>query len=257
MTAHTRQLLTVGIVALVLGAGLVGAGAVIADTGAGHPAAALDAGDAQGKTVTVTASGRAEAEPDKAVVRVSVEATADDPSVARRRVAENATEMRDALVDLGLPGDSIRTVGFNVYEDRVRPREPDTRPSTVYRARHAFAVEVDDTARVGEVIDTAVSNGASSVHGVEFTLAEDTRRELRQAAIEEAMTDARTRAEAIAAGGDIAIAGVHAVRTGGVDRGRPVPVPAAADGGAGGGTSIESGPVSVAATVTVTYNATG
>lgn len=257
MSATHRQLLTVGVVALVVGAGLVAAGGVLGDAGAVDDPAQLSPDEPGGKTITVSASGTAEAEPDRAVVRVSVEATADDPTVARRRVAENASAMREALTSLGLAEEAVRTVGFDIYEDRVRPPTPEEPPREVYRARHTVAIDVDDTDAVGEVIDAAVEHGATSVHGVEFTLAEDTRRELRRAAIEEAMGDARARADAVAAGGDVAVTGVHAVRTGGLDRGRPIPVLQGADGGAGRGTAIESGPVSVTATVTVTYNATG
>lgn len=263
MSGNTRQFVAVGIVALVLGAALVGAGVVIADTGGpgAGPARATQHAPGDGgpgaQTVTVSASGQAETAPDRAVVRVAVEATADDPTVARRRVAENASEMRAALVDLGLPADAVRTVDFDVYEDRVRPRERDGEPRTTYRARHAFAVEVGDTDRVGAVIDAAVDSGATRVHGVEFTLAEETRRELRQDAIDEAMAGARAQAETIAAAGGLQLAGVHSVRTG-VRRGpRPVPVHADAGGVAGGGTAVEPGPVSVGAAVTVTYNATG
>ena len=257
MSEISRSALAVGIVALLLGAALVGAGVVL---GEGAPAGSLQSGsgdgDAGGKTVTVSTSGRAEAQPDEAIVRVSVEATADDPTVARQQVAENASSMRQALVDLGLDEAAIRTTGFNIYEDRVRPPEPEDRPETTYRARHSFVIEVDRTDQVGQVIDTAIDSGATSVHGVEFTLSEETRRELRKEAIDEAMGDARMQAEAIAAAGDLSITGVRSAQTGAIDGRRPVLEYAAADGG-NGGTSIESGAVSVTVTISVTYNATG
>ena len=249
--------MVVGIVALVLGASLLGAGVALGNAGDSERAMQLATGaDAQsGNAVTVTASGEAETEPDKAVVQVAVEATADDPTVARQHVADNASSMRAALVDLGLPADAVRTTGFDIYEDRVRPPEPDAEPETTHRARHSFAVEVDDTSRVGRIIDAAVDNGATGVHGVEFTLAEDTRNELRQEAIDEAMADARAQADAIAAAGGLTITGVDRVQTGDVGGPRPVPMLERAGAGDGGGTSIESGAVSVRATVTVVYNA--
>lgn len=257
MSRPSRTALAVGIVALVLGATLIGAGVALGDVGGGDRARQVaPGGDAPtGNTVTVTASGAAEAEPDEAVVRVAVEATADDPTVARRRVAENASSMRSALVDLGIPAASIRTTGYDIYEDRVRPPEPGAEPATTYRARHSFAVEVQDTERVGEVVDAAVGNGATSVHGVEFTLSEETRRRLRQDAIDEAMTDARTRADAIAGAGGLSIEGVDRVQTGATSGPRPVAMLASA--GDGGGTSVQSGAVSVRATVTVVYDASG
>lgn len=254
MQSEGRQLVAAMLAALVLGAALVGAGVALSDRGLAGPTGP-GGGPADGERVTVSASGLAEAQPDRAVVRVGVEATADDPTVARQRVAENASAMRSGLEELGLPTDAVRTVGYDVYEDRVRPETREREPATTYRARHSFAIDVDDVDRVGEVIDTAVASGATGVHGVEFTLESETRQRLRRAAIEEAMADARGQAEAIATAGEIRLTGVHAVRTGGDARRRPVARLAGGDGG--GGTVVESGPVSVSATVTVTYNATG
>lgn len=258
MSEISKSALTIGVVALLVGASLVGVGVVLGETGDGGGAMQLADGDGDtgGKSITVTAGGEAETEPDKAIVRVAVEATADDPTDARQQVADNATAMREALLELGVDEDAIRTTDFDIYEDRVRPPDPEREPETTYRARHSFAVEVEDIGLVGEVIDTAVDNGATRVHGVEFTLAEETRRELREDAIAEAMSDARAQADAIAAGSDLTVTGVHAAQTGSFDGPRPVRELAAADGG-DGGTSIESGSVSVSATVTVTYNATG
>lgn len=256
MSGISRAGLIVAVVALLVGASLVAAGVAIGGTD-GAPMQRT-AGDQRyrGQTVTVSASGQAEAQPDKAVVRLAIEATADDPTVARQRVAQNATSMREALVGIGVDRDAIRTTGFNIYEDQVRPREPEGRPRTTYRARHSFVVEVSRTDRVGEVIDTAIDNGATSVHGVRFTLSEETRRELRDDAIDEAMSDARAQADAMAAAGGLTVTGVHSARTG-VSRGpRPV-AEYAAGGGGDGGTSIEAGDVTVTATVTVTYNASG
>ena len=259
MALPTRSTLTVGVVALVLGAALVGAGVVLAGGGNGTgPSKMNPATDGPGgKSITVSASGEAGAEPDRALVRVSVEATADDPTVARQRVAENVSSMREALLDLGLAEDAIRTTGFDIYEDRVRPSEPGAEPETTYRARHSFVVEVADTARVGEVIDTAVDGGATSVHGVEFTLASETRDRLRGEAIQSAMTNAREQADVVAASADLSIVDVRSASTGSVGGPGPVVRMEAAAGDGGGGTELESGPVTVTATVTVTYNATG
>lgn len=257
MSRSSSSVLTVGIVALVLGASLVGTGVVLGDAGIGDQTRRLGGSEAgsSGRTITVSASGDAETEPDKAIVRVSVEATADDPTVARQRVATNASSMRRALVDLGLDEGAIRTVDFDIYEDRLRPPEPDARPRTTYRARHSFAIEVSDIDQVGAVIDTAVDRGATSVHGVEFTLSAEARGELQREALGEAMSNARDQADALAGSAGLTITDVRTARTGSTSGPRPVPMLASGDGGSAGGTSIDSGPVTVAATVTVSYNA--
>ena len=241
--------------ALLLGALLVGAGMAVADARpAAQSGATDDPTDAQHRTIDVAASGTAETQPDKAVVRLSVVATADDPRTARERVAENVSAMTDALADRGIEDDQIRTVDYDLRERR-HPRTPEKRDADpAYRARHGLVVEVDDVDATGGVIDAAVDNGAANVHDVRFTLSEATERELRAQALQEAMENARAQADTAAAAADLAVTGVHAVSTGEVRRPRrPVAHEAAGDAG---GTDIRSGPVTVTVSVEVTYDAT-
>jgi uncharacterized protein YggE len=118
-------------------------------------------------------------------------------------------------------------------------------------------VTVENPDEVGGVIDTAVSNGASEVGGVEFTLSADRRAELRQDALEAAMENARTEASTVAGAEDIRISGVDQISTTNYDS-RPYAVETAAmAAGDAGGTSIDSGPVTVSASVTVVYETNG
>lgn len=262
MSGLQRSTLAVGIVALIVGASLVGAGVALGEVGPGARSAgamqlAPGSSGTNGKTITVAATGRAEAQPDKAIVRVAVEATANDPTAARRQVATNVSSMRDALAAMDINESAIRTTGFNIYEDRTRPPREGEEPEIRYRASHEFRIEVDDVDRVGTVIDTAVDSGATSVRGVQFTLSDGTREELRRRAIDEAMASARDQASTIAEGANLRVGNVRRVRTGGVPSPGPVPSAFLASAGDGGGTSIESGPVSITATVTVVYDASG
>lgn len=243
----------------IIGMMLVGGMLVVAGIGAGGigPADASGAQNGSNHPVTVGASGQAQAQPDKVVVRLEVEALADDPRDARTQVADNVTKMRSALTDIGLEESQIRTVDFNIYEDRIRPRKPNERPETAYRASHGIVIELDDIDDVGGVIDVAVNNGASNIHDVQFTLSEETRSELRREALQDAMANARGQAETIASSANLRLTDVDSVST--QDVRFPGPrheaLAAAGDGG-GGGTALNSGPVTVSATVSVTYNAT-
>ena len=244
--------------ALVVAVALAGAGVVVADLGADDAPKTVSnsqATDGPARTVQVSASGATEAQPDKALVRVSVEATADDPTTARNRLAENVSGMKDGLADTGIGEDRIRTTDFDLRKDREpHPPEGEEAPETTYRARHQFVIEVDSVDRVGDVVDTAIDNGATNVDDVRFTLSEETRRELRTKALETAMSNARQQADTIASSAGLTIAGVSSASTTDVHvPTRSVTMEAAADGG---GTSLSSGPVTVTATVSVTYNAT-
>ena len=218
----------------------------------GTTTAAPSAGDNSSvRTVDVSATGTASAAPDLAVVRLAVEARADSADAARSQVAEDVASMREALRALGVPDEDVRTTSFFVgaeYDYRESGREV-----TGYRAYHAFEVETDvDVA--GEVIDAAVGSGATQVQGVQFTLTEETRSELREEALGQAVSNARADAETIASASGVSLGQLHSASTANV--GYPGPIPYAAESAAGGDgarTVVEPGPVEVTATVQVSY----
>jgi len=234
-----------------------GAGDAVADGGAQSPAQTQNQNQMgqvdDRRTIEVSGSARVQGEPDRAIVRLSVETRADDPSTARTQAAERADGMRAALSELGLDDDQVRSDGFRLHEDRRRSPDGDDDPT--YVVRHNFEVTVEDLDRTGEVIDAALDGGATNVHGVQFTLSEEQAEQLRQEALAQAMDDARGEAETIADSGDLTVEGVRHAST--HNNRRPVPVreTAAMAGGDAAGTEIEPGAVTVHASVQVRYDA--
>ena len=107
------------------------------------------------------------------------------------------------------------------------------------------------------MIDTAISAGANTVNHVVFGLTEERERDLRQQALTEACTDARTKADAIASGLDLKIVGVATVtetgvytypyRAGGYDEYAKYAAPTVAP------TPIEPQDVTISASIQVEY----
>lgn len=212
---------------------------------------------APSRTIKIAASGQVQTQPNQAVLRVAVEATGQNASIVRQRLAENVSQMRSALADMGIESSQITTVSYDIRNrGRFEPREE--RPP--FWGRHAFAITLTEHLNeTGKVIVTAVENGATSVDDVQFTLSEEKRRELRNEALADAMGNAREQATIIAEQANLSVAGVGSVQTADIGF-RPVRFEAAAlAGGADGGgvpTSIEGGAVTITAQVQVTYNAT-
>jgi uncharacterized protein YggE len=209
-----------------------------------------DSGTA-GPSIGVTATAQVAAGPDLAVVGVAVEATADTADAARGQVASGTDSVRDALEAAGIPADAVRTTSF-----AVQPRydyRGDTPELVGYRAAHALAVDVADIDRAGEIVDLAVGNGATRVGGVQFTLQDTTREDLRAQALTDAMTAARADADTVAAAGGLTVTGVDHAATSQHTSVSPGPVfeRVASDSA----TSFSPGPVTVSATVSVTYTA--
>jgi uncharacterized protein YggE len=236
-----RQLLPVALAALLVLAGCLGGAAP------GAPNALSPDGAAADGTVVVTGEGVVEADPDLAVVSLTVLASADEAADAQATLADRVADVRDALADAGASGDAVTTAGYAVTPDyRYDDGE---RVLLGYRAVHSLRVEaVPDDA--GAVVDAAVPAGAT-VDGVTFTLADDTRSGLRADALALAVDNARADAEAVAGAADLTLSGVESATVGAspVVYARTEAVAAGSDGG----TSFAPGPVSVRASVTVRF----
>jgi len=249
MTRKSIAAGTVVAVLLVATASVIGLGAAGAQSTDESPA---------DRTISVAATGDAEASPDQAVVRVSVTAAGNDSATVRDELASGTERLRTALDDIGV---DYETAGYSI-EEREQPRRPyeEDRPeesanAPAYRGVHSFTVTVDDTDSVGSVIDAAADAGAE-VNRVELTLSEERRETLRDQAITNAMNDARSQATALADAGDLTVTDVASIEAS-QSRYRPVAYETAADGGAAAAnTVIDSGEVSVTYDVQVTYNAT-
>ncbi|MFC7140201.1 SIMPL domain-containing protein [Halosimplex aquaticum] len=233
---------------------LATAGAAAAFTSGGAPVQTQQTAtqDNMSDTITVGASGQVQAEADRAVVRVGVVATGDNIQTVRKQLSNNASQMRSALNKMGIDSSQIRTGYYDISTNRRYGGGGQT-DQPEYRAVHSFSITVDDPDSVGQVVDTAVTNGANEVDGIQFTLSEDKRESLRQKALSEAMDSARGEASTIASAEDLSVTGVDRVSTTQYNSHTYSVETAAlaADGGAS--TSINSGPVTVSASVTVVY----
>lgn len=243
-----KKLSALVVATALLAAGLVGAAMMM-------PTGAQNTDDTADRTITVDATGEADAEPNQAVLRIAVTAEGDDPQAVRDDLSAGAEDLRESLAEANVSEDAYETSEYRIRQDRRPPREERNSDAPEYRGVHAFEVTLDDPDRVGAVIDAAADAGAEVNH-VSFTLSEERREELRSDAIADAMSDARLQADTIAQNGDLSITSVAAVDAS-EQRYSPVRFEVAAAGAAAdSSTSVSPGDVTVSYNVRVTYNAT-
>lgn len=169
--------------------------------------------------VVTSGEGLVQAAPDRAWIDITAESRAGNPRDAQRRNAEAMTPVIDKLRTAGIPAEAIRTIGYDLQQewDYVNNQ----RTSRGYVARNTIEVRVDAIDRVGELLETAVGSGATSVGGVRFDL--KNRAKLERDALRLAVEDARARADAAAAGAGRSIDRV--LRIDAQSAGAPVPLP--------------------------------
>jgi hypothetical protein len=199
------------------------------------------ADDANGATVSVSGAGEVSAEPDRALVFVAVTATGNSSAAAAATLSTGVATLREEVNDSDVV-DGVRTTDFQLFERRENGSE-------AFVARQSFEIGVNDTNAVGEVIDRAVASGATEVSGVSFTLSDERRGDLRASAIDRAVDDARQQATAVAGSADLELG---SIRTASVDGGGLAPTRQVA---VAEGTVIDVSPVTVTASVQLTYDA--
>lgn len=226
---------------------LVGAIAGFGAAGAEQPEQSV--GD---QTIHVSATGEATAEPDEGIVGVAVTAEGEAPDEVRDQLATGAADLTERLDELDV---DYETTSYDVRQPR---RPPEERDVPDYVGAHAFEVTVEDPDDVGTVIDAAADAGAE-IDGVELTLSDSQREQLRSVAIEDAMADADAQAETIANTSGLAVTNVQTVdasqRSFSPVRTELAMADVAEDDSAPP-TVIASGDVSISYDVSVTYNAT-
>jgi uncharacterized protein YggE len=230
-------------VALLLAMPVFGSAALPAESAAAQEPPAGE------RSITVTGYGVSYGSPDIARVGLGVETSNADVQVALEETNTRLDAVLAALREAGVADADIQTNYFSIYQDYYGGG-PEGRGEPTYRVSSSVNVRVRDTAQVGALIASAVDAGANIVNFVEFNIAD--RAALESDARELAITDARARADEIAAALGLAVGEPLRVVEGSQ---YGVPYENYGRGGAGGGSAapVEEGVLSVHMAITITY----
>ena len=200
--------------------------------------------------ISVSGQGRADVAPDMAVVNIGIVTTGKTAQLAQAENAKIASDVTAALGQLGIFSKDIQThyTMSPVYE------KGDYRKAAGYRASNTVTVTVNDVAKTGQVIDTALKSGATDVNGLSFGLKDA--KSVRNTALQMAVQDARSKADAIAAALGVKIVGIQNVKEDGGNFARYEVANARLaklDGGAAADTPVSAGSVEVNADVYIDF----
>lgn len=136
-------------------------------------------------------------------------------SNARQAQEANAKKMdavANKMMSMGIARDDIVTTGLRLYP--VYDYSGKTERIVGYRADNSVRVSVKDTAKVGDIVDAAVAEGANNINQVSFSVKNP--EAFHQQALAKAVEVARTRAEVIAKSSGLTVKGVRCVVESGV-----------------------------------------
>ncbi len=145
--------------------------------------------------VSVTGDSIIQAQPDTAMLTVSVVTQARSALEAQQQNANKSDAVVRALKSAAGPGAEVKTSGYSLQPQRVYK---ENQPPTIvgYEARNSVTVTMSDLTKVGTVIDASAQAGSNDVAGISFTLRKD--RPARDQALAEATREAISKAQVIA-----------------------------------------------------------
>lgn len=205
--------------------------------------------------IQATGDGKVIGTPDRAQVTFSAQIENADVKIAQAQNAVMMNNVITALKNAGLPQDALKTTGYNIYPVYDTITTPFGQKIKSYSVTNTLTVTLHDVNRTGEVIDIAVANGINKADSIQFMLSEEQSKILRTEALKEAVAQAKSDADAVAAAMGTTITGVQSAEIGGGYS--PVLFQNYADIGAAAKsvapTPIQPGDVTITASVTITY----
>lgn len=205
------------------------------------------------RTMSVSGRGTVELSPDIARVNIGIRSQSPDVAQALKENTANAEAIIQKLLDLGVEQNDIQTRNFNVYPQQNQQPGPEgeVEETQTFVVENTVSVTVRDLDSLGEILSTAVQEGANTIHGVTFDV------EDRETAVEEArglaIENAKAQAEAIAETAGVVLGPVHSIR---INEGSPTPVARAVEMEAaqgGGAVPISGGQLTIRVTANLTF----
>lgn len=195
-------------------------------------------------TITVSDSGEIYADPDLAIIDLSVISEAETVTEAMNQ----NTDKMDAIVAVikghGVSSDDLKTTNFSIHP-RYEYRSDEKRTLVGYEIHQTLQVKIRDLQKTSPIIQAATDAGVNQVGNLQFTIdqQDDLKKQAREMAIEKAKIKARELAGQL---------GVRLIRITSFNEGVGVSIYQEKAYGIGGG-SIESGQNKIETTVSITY----
>jgi uncharacterized protein YggE len=123
------------------------------------------------QTITVTGQGTVTAKPDTVIITLGVRTEHVNVQEALAENARRANDVIRALKAIGVSEEDIDTASFSIYPKYNYSNGTNT--LTGYEVEHIFDITVKDTKKVGNIYDTAVTNGANIARHIQFRLANE------------------------------------------------------------------------------------
>lgn len=206
------------------------------------------------QAITVTGEAKTQQKNQVARFTAGVNITNTNKDQAVSEANQKVQEIIDALKAFGIPEDDIKTQNLSIYqsEDSVYSTDGSrTSKPGEWRVSNSVDITLKNIDRASELANLLTSSGANQVYGP--TLSLDDTGDTEKALLEEAIKEAREKAEIMALSSGKTLGQVLNISEGATSGGIFPMYAVSRDMGGGGGAPVEPGTGTVYKSVTVTF----
>lgn len=206
---------------------------------------------------TVSGEGKVTVVPDTGIIDVGISSNHSTVKAAQDQANTVINNITSALRELDIDAKDIKTNNYSVYPQY--DYNPGSVPGRItgYQVNANLTVTVRELDKINQVVDSATTNGANTIGGIQLTVDESKQKELMQQARELAVNEAREKAESLARAAGITLGKIVNV----VEAGSPVypgpffskDIALRAEGAGGVPTDIQPGSTDITTSVTLYY----
>lgn len=150
----------------------------------------------KGEPFVVQGTGKSIVAPDIAKIDLGIEETGSDLKTVQNTVNKKSQDLVSQIKKLGVDAKDIKTVSYYVYPqyDYTAP----TQKITGYQVSTEYEVTIHDFTKINDLLASATSFGANTIGDVNFNLSDSLKNQTLQTARDQAVSEAKTKAEGLA-----------------------------------------------------------
>jgi uncharacterized protein len=200
------------------------------------------------RLVTVTGEASVAVAPDTSIIRIGVTSQGKTAREASEANAARMTSVLAAIKDAGIADKDVQTSRLSL-QPQYDPNKAGAAHLLGFQVTNQVTVKIHDIANLPGILDRAIAAGANEMSGIEFIVSEQSK--LLDQARDEAIADARRKAEIYARAAGAKVGHVVAITEGGA-----AAPPIAMQAMRAAGVPVAPGEQTLRAMVTVCYELT-
>ena len=160
------------------------------------------------RTISTEGIGQVSLTPDMASISIGVNTQDKDAAVAVEENSQKVEAVMAALSEFDIEDKDIQTSNFSIYPRQNWDKDGNVTDVT-YVVSNTVVVTVRELDDLGAVLNAVVQAGANNINGISFDVEDKV--EASKQAMENAVKDARERADVLAAAAGVEVGDVHTI----------------------------------------------